>query len=151
MTRTIDLPQKSEARVHELATELHLTEEELLRALVEICITGQDPFSFEKVGSNETKGAAFLALLALIAKSVDGYKIGPIRSTSTILGGDTRIRNTRIAVWLVVAHKKWGESDSEILAQYPGLNAADLTAAWDYYAANSIRIDAERQAHEDAS
>jgi len=82
---------------------------------------------------------------------VGRFKIDPIRSSPTVLGGDARIRNTRISVWLVVAHKEWGESDPEILAQYPGLNAADLTVAWDYYAANSRRIDAERKAHEGAA
>ncbi|RYG25397.1 DUF433 domain-containing protein [bacterium] len=73
-----------------------------------------------------------------------------IRSDSAIVGGDARIRDTRIPVWLVVAHKKWGETDSQILAQYPGLNAADVIAAWDYYAANAERIEAERRAQEAA-
>jgi len=51
----------------------------------------------------------------------------------------------------MVAHKKWGESESEILAQYTGLNAADLTAAWEYYTGNGERVAAERRVHQEAA
>jgi len=36
-------------------------------------------------------------------------------------------------VWLLVAMKRSGLSDEEILRGYPILTAVDLTAAWDYY------------------
>lgn len=73
----------------------------------------------------------------------------PVRSTSNVMGGDACIRKTRIPVWTLVAYKKAGRSDAEILSFYPGLNAADLIAAWDYYAANAEAVDEERRRHEE--
>lgn len=90
------------------------------------------------------------ATLQALTDAMLGGQGETIRSTPGILGGDARIRDTRVPVWLLVAHKKWGQNDAEILAQYPGLNAADLLAAWDFYTANTERIEAERRANEDA-
>ena len=44
-------------------------------------------------------------------------------------------------VWLLVALKKGGMPDAEILAGYPGLTPADLAAAWDYYRQHSQEIE----------
>lgn len=74
-----------------------------------------------------------------------------VRSNPEIMGGDTCIRDTRIPVWLLVAHKQSGRTDSEILASYPGLNAADLLAAWDHYASHSAEIEGQRRAHDEAA
>ena len=67
------------------------------------------------------------------------------------MGGDACIRNTRIAVWQLVQMKQSGFTEDRIISNYPGLTASDLTAAWDYYAAHSARVDSERRAHEDAA
>jgi len=75
----------------------------------------------------------------------------PIRSNADLMGGDACIRNTRIPVWLVVRCKQLGFSDERILANYPGLTAADLIAAWDFYAANAERVESERRSHEEAA
>jgi len=56
-----------------------------------------------------------------------------IRKTPGVCGGDACVRDTRIMVWLLVAMKRSGLSDEEILRGYPILTAVDLTAAWDYY------------------
>ena len=74
----------------------------------------------------------------------------PIRLTAGVLGGDACIRDTRIPVWTLVAFKASGMSNREILDEYPGLDDADLVAAWDYYAANAERVDGERRRHEEA-
>ena len=74
----------------------------------------------------------------------------PIRLTAGVLGGDACIRDTRIPVWTLVAFKSAGMSNREILDEYPGLDDADLVAAWDYYAANAERVDGERRRHEEA-
>ncbi|GJD21293.1 Protein of unknown function DUF433 [Rivularia sp. IAM M-261] len=57
----------------------------------------------------------------------------PIQVTPGVCGGQARIKNTRIPVWTLVAYRKLGAPDEELLANYPGLTAADLSAAWDYY------------------
>lgn len=105
----------------------------------------------QTVGSNEDALLQALAEALLRVEDPDRTDSKTIRSSSDVLGGEARIRDTRIPVWLLVAHKKWGESDAEILAQYPSLNAVDLTAAWDYYTVNTERVDAERRANEDAA
>jgi uncharacterized protein (DUF433 family) len=65
----------------------------------------------------------------------------PIRSTPGICGGHARIRDTRIPVWTLVAYRQQGAPDDELLANYPGLTSADLSAAWDYYQQNRESID----------
>ena len=75
----------------------------------------------------------------------------PVRSRSDVMGGDACIRNTRIPVWMVVRYKQSGYSDERILANYPGLTASDLIATWDFYTANSERVESERRSHEEAA
>jgi uncharacterized protein (DUF433 family) len=65
----------------------------------------------------------------------------PVQITPRVCGGQARIRNTRIPVWTLVAYRKLGAPDEELLANYPGLTAADLSAAWDYYEQNREQID----------
>jgi uncharacterized protein (DUF433 family) len=67
----------------------------------------------------------------------------PIQITPGVCGGQARIRNTRIPVWILVAYRQQGAPDEELLANYPGLTADDLSAAWDYYEQNREQIDRE--------
>lgn len=138
MRRTVDLPEGSQSALHDLAGSFGLDDDDALRTVLEAMLAQDRPIS--------EKHRRFLAYVGERLAQAPAS----IRSSPDVLGGDARIRSTRIPVWLVVAHKKWGESDAEILAQYPSLNVADLASAWDYYAANSERVDAERRANEDA-
>jgi uncharacterized protein (DUF433 family) len=56
-------------------------------------------------------------------------------------GGDACVRDTRITVWGLVAYRRLGMSDSEILGAIQGLTAADLEAAWEYAATHAAEID----------
>jgi uncharacterized protein (DUF433 family) len=56
-------------------------------------------------------------------------------------GGDACVRDTRITVWGLVAYRRLGLSDAEILGAVQGLTATDLEAAWEYAAANPEEID----------
>ncbi|KYC39655.1 hypothetical protein WA1_30420 [Scytonema hofmannii PCC 7110] len=67
----------------------------------------------------------------------------PIQITPGVCSGQARIRNTRIPVLTLVAYRQQGAPDEELLANYPGLTAADLDAAWDYYEQNREQIDRE--------
>jgi uncharacterized protein (DUF433 family) len=64
-----------------------------------------------------------------------------IQKTPGVCGGDACVGNTRIMVWLLVAQKRGGLSDEEILAGYPTLTPADLAAAWEYYRRHPQEID----------
>jgi uncharacterized protein (DUF433 family) len=57
----------------------------------------------------------------------------PIQVTVGVCGGQPRIRNTRIPVWTLVAFRKQGADDEELLRNYPTLTPSDLSAAWAYY------------------
>ena len=74
-----------------------------------------------------------------------------VQKTPNVCGGDACIRDTRIPVWLLVRFKQEGWTDERLLENYPVLIRADLTAAWDFYAANASKIEAERRAHEEAA
>jgi uncharacterized protein (DUF433 family) len=64
-----------------------------------------------------------------------------IQKTAGVCGGDGCIRNTRIAVWMLVALKKQGASEERILRGYPDLTHEDLNAAWDYFRDYSEEIE----------
>jgi uncharacterized protein (DUF433 family) len=56
-------------------------------------------------------------------------------------GGDACVRDSRITVWGLVAYRRLGMPDAEILRAVQGLTPADLEAAWEYAAANPEEID----------
>jgi uncharacterized protein (DUF433 family) len=64
-----------------------------------------------------------------------------IRRTPDVLGGDARIRDTRIPVWTLVELKRQGRSEDQLLHDFPGLTQADLDAAWQYYRAHTEEIE----------
>lgn len=69
-----------------------------------------------------------------------------IRHTPDVLGGDARIRDTRIPVWTLVELKRQGRSEDQLLRDYPGLTQADLDAAWEYYRTHTEEIEDAIQA-----
>lgn len=52
--------------------------------------------------------------------------------TPGVCGGDARLGNTRITVWVLIQAKADGYSDADLLTSYPTLSAADLVNAWAY-------------------
>lgn len=73
-----------------------------------------------------------------------------IQKTPGVCGGDACIRNTRIAVWLVVQALQLGASEQDLLNYFvTPLTEADIDAAKRYYEAHhdeiedTIRADAE--------
>ncbi len=44
-----------------------------------------------------------------------------IRKTPDVLGGDACIRNTRIAVWMLVLARRFGMADDVLLTRYDPL------------------------------
>ncbi|NEP86402.1 MAG: DUF433 domain-containing protein [Okeania sp. SIO2C2] len=55
-----------------------------------------------------------------------------IEKTSGVCGGNACIAGTRIPVWVLVNARRLGVSESELLQDYPSLQAADLVNAWTY-------------------
>jgi uncharacterized protein (DUF433 family) len=64
-----------------------------------------------------------------------------IEKTLDIVGGDARIRNTRIPVWVLEGYRRLGWSEAQILDSYPTLRALDLVYAWAYVDAHQEEID----------
>ena len=58
-----------------------------------------------------------------------------------VCGGAPIIVRTRIPVWTLVAMKRLGTSEADILKAYPRLRAEDLANAWAYYRIHSAEID----------
>jgi uncharacterized protein (DUF433 family) len=73
-----------------------------------------------------------------------------IEKTPDICGGDARIANTRIPVWVIVQARNLGNTETEILANYPSLNATDLANAWIYAAAHPAEMAQTIQENEAA-
>ena len=64
-----------------------------------------------------------------------------IQKTEGVCGGSARIRETRIAVWVIVVHQRLNMNDLQTLEYYPSLSPDDIKAALDYYALNQTEID----------
>lgn len=69
--------------------------------------------------------------IQVLTKSLDSSFPG-IESTPDVCGGDARITNTRIPVWVLVEAKAKGYSDADLLTSYPTLTAGHLASAWAY-------------------
>lgn len=65
-----------------------------------------------------------------------------IRKTPGVLGGEARVGDKRIAVWMLVQARRNGVTDAELLDWYVvELTAEELTAAWAYYAWHRDEIE----------
>ena len=61
--------------------------------------------------------------------------------TPGVCGGDARVYNHRIAVWLVILSRRRGRTDAGQLEDWPALTQADLDACWDYYREHPVEIE----------
>ncbi|MCY6494334.1 DUF433 domain-containing protein [Leptolyngbya sp. GGD] len=64
-----------------------------------------------------------------------------IEKTPGVCGGDARIANTRIPVWVLVRARQLGNTDAQILTNYPTITATDLSNAWRYAEAHLGEIE----------
>jgi uncharacterized protein (DUF433 family) len=55
-----------------------------------------------------------------------------INKTPNVVGGNARIRNTRIPIWSLCQSRQMGVSELEILEAHPDLTQTDLINAWAY-------------------
>lgn len=86
-------------------------------------------------------------ILAQIVALMNVSEMG-IRHTPGVCGGRARIRDTRIPVWTIVEIKKAGASDLDILRDFPGLTAEDLTNAMRYYHGHQAEIEQDLKEQE---
>jgi uncharacterized protein (DUF433 family) len=64
-----------------------------------------------------------------------------IEKTLGVCGGDARIASTRIPIWVLMQARNLGNSEAELLQNYPTLSASDLANAWAYATAHGHEID----------
>ncbi len=140
MRRTIELDADTERRLNDLAQALQVASpDEALTRIVR---------DFLLAAETSRTSLSPEALRQVLDSAPD---LLPYRSTSDVMGGDVCIRNTRIPVWLLVSLKQEGLGDAQLLANFPMLTIADLTMAWDFYAAHADLIESQRRAHEEAA
>jgi len=74
-----------------------------------------------------------------------------IQKTPAVCGGDACIRATRIPVWSLVAARRRGASDDELLNYFvTPLTPDDVSAAWSYYERYPAEIDQALREQEEA-
>ena len=71
-----------------------------------------------------------------------------INKTPKVVGGNARIRNTRIPVWSLFQSHQMGVSDLEILEAHPELTQTDLINAWVYAEIFSDEIESVIRANQ---
>jgi uncharacterized protein (DUF433 family) len=71
-----------------------------------------------------------------------------INKTPNVVGGNARIRNTRIPVWSLVQAHQMGASELELLEAHPELTQTDLDNAWVYAETFPTEIASEIAANE---
>jgi uncharacterized protein (DUF433 family) len=83
--------------------------------------------------------------IQLLAQSLSSNWQG-IEKTPKVCGGEARIANTRIPIWVLVEARHLGYSDADLLTSYPSITAKDLANAWLYAEAhlNEIELAIER-------
>ncbi|BBD60000.1 hypothetical protein NIES2109_27930 [Nostoc sp. HK-01] len=81
-----------------------------------------------------------LQAIQLLAQSLGSSWQG-IEKTSGVCGGEARIANTRIPVWVLVEARRLGYSDADLLTSYPSISATNLANAWVYAKAHSDEIE----------
>jgi uncharacterized protein (DUF433 family) len=64
-----------------------------------------------------------------------------VQKTPGVCGGEACIRDTRHTVSGLIAWRRLGLSDAQILEHHPDLSEADLLAAWSYYGQHAEEID----------
>jgi len=64
-----------------------------------------------------------------------------VKKTPGVVGGHACIRNTRIAVWILISLMHQGVDDAALLRKFPGLSLIDLAAARSYYVSFRAEID----------
>jgi uncharacterized protein (DUF433 family) len=67
-----------------------------------------------------------------------------------VCGGEPRIANTRIPVWILVQARRLGTCDADILRIYPSLEEEDLVNAWNYYQHHQDEIEQQIRTNETA-
>jgi uncharacterized protein (DUF433 family) len=77
--------------------------------------------------------------IQLLLKSLRPTWAG-IEKTPGVCGGDARVANTRIPIWVILQARNLGSSEAELLENYPTLTATDLTDAWAYATAHPQEI-----------
>ncbi len=73
-----------------------------------------------------------------------------IQTSSEVCGGEPCVRSTRHTVSGLVAWRRLGLSDAQILQHHPDLTESDLTAAWSYYRDHAEEIDRAIKEDEEA-
>ncbi|MBD2595846.1 DUF433 domain-containing protein [Nostoc spongiaeforme FACHB-130] len=81
-----------------------------------------------------------LQAIQLLAQSLGSSWQG-IEKTPGVCGGEARIANTRIPVWVLVEARRLGYSYADLLTSYPSISATDLANAWVYAKAHSDEIE----------
>ncbi len=76
---------------------------------------------------------------------------GLIQKSPSRMGGSACIRNTRIAVWNLIAYRRLGATDETLLVMYPGLTPDDLTAADSYAEDHPAEIERDLRENADDS
>jgi uncharacterized protein (DUF433 family) len=64
-----------------------------------------------------------------------------IRKTPGVCGGDACVRNTRIPIWLLISFSQQGLNQTDLLRNYPGLTAFDLSMVQLYHSLHRQEID----------
>lgn len=138
----IDLTPEQEIQLDALARQTGVSLEETLKVILSALTS--------EIGAPSSKAElSIFENLSRVMSRMSSRDSLPIRSTPDVMGGDACIRSTRIPVWTLVAYKRDGLTDAQLLEAFPSLNVADLTAAWDYNAAHGDAVEAERRRHED--
>lgn len=136
MRRSIELNEAAEANLREMAARSGRDQGEVLNELVSMLLHNMAHPS--SLGMNP-------------GGWVHPAELQGVKRTPGVMGGEACIRDTRIAVWMLVEYKKQGLPDGEILKLFPALNASDLVLAWDYFASHPEEVQRAIKENEDAA
>ena len=135
--RSAELRARADLLEIEIATEAG--------ALLDRFIAGEDLAPTAPLSDTAIAGSAPLGILPATETAMPG-----IEKTTNVCGGDACIARTRVPVWVLEQARRLGATETDLLADYPSLTAADLTAAWAYVGAHRREVESAIRANEEA-
>ena len=73
-----------------------------------------------------------------------------IVKTENVCGGSACFLNSRFPIWTLVAYKKLGLSDDELMYNFPTITPQRLSDAWAYYEIFKDEIDNDIRENDEA-
>ena len=134
---------RGDRRPSRIISRLTFAKIEKIRSVIPMALQDLQPQLLSLSAIEKAQAIQFLA------QNLNNTRTG-IEKPPGVCGGDARVVNTRIPVWVLIQARNLGNTEVELLVNYPSMTAADLTHVWDYAADHLDEINQAIRENEEA-